>query len=632
MTEIPEHLLRRSRERRAALGRRGWRGRGGGAGRRVRRRRPAPRPAGEAGRPGRPRPTWPWPAGPAGGRRRPGGGGGAQLHRPAEGTTQDQDPALGHARPGGHPAVGLPLPGRVRQPSEGHGVDRPRRDRRPGVPLGRLRRLPRRQRRGRRRPRAPRRPGRARPSPTSPTRSAGSRPARRRSPARSTATPDPAGWPARSGHGRDAGVRHDPDRGPDRGCRLLRAHQVRSGPRLPSGPATLAGGRVPASRRVDVLVVGGRTLRGGLRLLAGRAPATTCVLVERKHYPREKTCGDGLTPRSVRQLEDMGLGRGAGSRRPPLRRAAVARPSAARSSCAGPSHPSFPTTATSSPARTSTHLVAAPGRRRPAPTVLGGHRGGRPRSSRAGLVRGAWSVQGRPATAARRARSGPATSSSPTGPTPASAGRSAPAATGPTRWAWPSGATATSPRHDEPWIESWLDIRDKAGNVLPGYGWIFPVGDGRVNVGIGLLSTFNQWKAVNTTHLLQSFVDYAPPSWEHPARDGLRPADRRPAPDGPVGRAPRRARPSWSSATPAAPSTRSTARASPTPTRPGASPPTRWTWRSPPATAWPCGPTSSRLEDEYGLYYKVARAFVRIIGRPELMKVAGVAPACAAAA
>src|SRR5256714_8810003 len=70
-----------------------------------------------------------------------------------------------------------------------------------------------------------------------------------------------------------------------------------------------------------------------------------------------------------------------------------------------------------------------------------------------------------------------------------------------------------SPRHDEPWIESHLDIRDKAGNVLPGYGWIFPVGDGRVNVGIGLLSTFNQWKAVNTTHLMEAFVDYAPSSW-----------------------------------------------------------------------------------------------------------------------
>lgn len=32
------------------------------------------------------------------------------------------------------------------------------------------------------------------------------------------------------------------------------------------------------------------------------------TVVERKHFPREKTCGDGLTPRAVKQLDDMGLG------------------------------------------------------------------------------------------------------------------------------------------------------------------------------------------------------------------------------------------------------------------------------------------------------------------------------------
>jgi len=76
--------------------------------------------------------------------------------------------------------------------------------------------------------------------------------------------------------------------------------------------------------------------------------------------------------------------------------------------------------------------------------------------------------------------------------------------------AWPQGMAIrgyfTSDRHDEPWIESHLDVRDKDGNVLPGYGWIFPVGDGRVNVGIGLLSTFSQWKEVNTTKLMEGFV------------------------------------------------------------------------------------------------------------------------------
>src|SRR4029077_3849186 len=32
------------------------------------------------------------------------------------------------------------------------------------------------------------------------------------------------------------------------------------------------------------------------------------LVVERKRFPREKTCGDGLTPRAVKQLVDMGLG------------------------------------------------------------------------------------------------------------------------------------------------------------------------------------------------------------------------------------------------------------------------------------------------------------------------------------
>ncbi len=71
----------------------------------------------------------------------------------------------------------------------------------------------------------------------------------------------------------------------------------------------------------------------------------------------------------------------------------------------------------------------------------------------------------------------------------------------------------TSPFHDEPWIESHLDIRDRDGKHLPGYGWIFPVGDGTVNVGVGLLSTFQGWKNVNTTHLMEAFCETAPARW-----------------------------------------------------------------------------------------------------------------------
>jgi geranylgeranyl reductase family protein len=84
----------------------------------------------------------------------------------------------------------------------------------------------------------------------------------------------------------------------------------------------------------------------------------------------------------------------------------------------------------------------------------------------------------------------------------------------------------TSERHDDPFIESHLDIRDAEGDVVPGYGWIFPMGDGRVNVGVGLLSTDQRWKGMNTSHLMDTFVGYAPESW------GLRPETSLGAPTG----------------------------------------------------------------------------------------------------
>jgi flavin-dependent dehydrogenase len=177
----------------------------------------------------------------------------------------------------------------------------------------------------------------------------------------------------------------------------------------------------------------------------------------------------------------------------------------------------------------------------------------------------------------------------------------------------------TSPRADEPWIESWLDIRDKANNVLPGYGWIFPVGDGRVNVGIGLLSTFNQWKAVNTTHLMESFVQYAPASWD------LRPETCCGPPTG--GRLPMglsvgpHAGPNYLVVGDAGGSINpfngeGIAYAYET-GRLAASAVNQALVRG---DGMALASYPAQLEEAYGLYYKVARAFVKIIGRPELMR------------
>lgn len=75
--------------------------------------------------------------------------------------------------------------------------------------------------------------------------------------------------------------------------------------------------------------------------------------------------------------------------------------------------------------------------------------------------------------------------------------------------------------HDE-YIESHLDIR-RGDDILPGYGWVFPVGDGTVNVGVGLLSTFGEWRSVNTTDLMRAFIEQAGPLWGFTASDSCGP-------------------------------------------------------------------------------------------------------------
>src|SRR3954468_10899584 len=56
----------------------------------------------------------------------------------------------------------------------------------------------------------------------------------------------------------------------------------------------------------DVLVVGGGPAGASAAFWLAEA-GHDVVVVEKKRFPREKTCGDGLTPRAVKQLTDMGL-------------------------------------------------------------------------------------------------------------------------------------------------------------------------------------------------------------------------------------------------------------------------------------------------------------------------------------
>jgi geranylgeranyl reductase family protein len=71
-----------------------------------------------------------------------------------------------------------------------------------------------------------------------------------------------------------------------------------------------------------------------------------------------------------------------------------------------------------------------------------------------------------------------------------------------------------TPRHAEPWIESVFALADRAGSQLPGYGWVFPVGDGTANVGVGLLSHHYGNEAISLEHLFEQWAQQIPEHWE----------------------------------------------------------------------------------------------------------------------
>jgi len=70
----------------------------------------------------------------------------------------------------------------------------------------------------------------------------------------------------------------------------------------------------------------------------------------------------------------------------------------------------------------------------------------------------------------------------------------------------------TSPRHDDDYLESWLELWDGT-RLLPGYGWIFGVGDGTSNVGLGLLNTSAAFQHTDYRALLLRWLAGMPSEW-----------------------------------------------------------------------------------------------------------------------
>ncbi|MFD5692790.1 geranylgeranyl reductase family protein [Streptomyces rubiginosohelvolus] len=281
----------------------------------------------------------------------------------------------------------------------------------------------------------------------------------------------------------------------------------------PTDPAMTDTDAREASRTdtdAQVIVVGAGPAGSSAAYHLARA-GVDVILLEKARFPREKVCGDGLTPRAVHQLIRMGVditapgwtrSRGmrwvAGKHRVHIEWPALGR------------YPDFGLSRSRHDfddilAR---HAVVAGAR------LYSGWKAERPLTDRAGRVTGV-----------------AASSDSPDVPEPvdfrapvviAADGASARLALALGLERDPRRQIATAARRyyrspersREEYLELWADLRfPDGGPYLPGYGWIFPMGDGRVNVGLGALPHRRHGKA-DLRATLDQWLARTPQEWE----------------------------------------------------------------------------------------------------------------------
>jgi len=365
------------------------------------------------------------------------------------------------------------------------------------------------------------------------------------------------------------------------------------------------------TRETDVLVIGA----GPAGAAAGYWCATRgldTVMLEKKHFPREKTCGDGLTPRAVKQLGDMGLAE-------PL--AQFHRYEGLRATAHGkalelhwPSHPTYPQHGYVVRRRELDQMVAFNAEKAGA-TLLQGHEATTPILDGGRLVGAVVVDKDTETTFEIRAKYVVIADGA-----NSRFGRAL--GTARTR-EWPYGTAIRtyweSPRHAEPWIESALDVKDRNGKSMPGYGWIFPVGDGTINIGVGLLSTFKDFTKVNTTELLNSYAHMVADSW------GINP-------DAPQGKATSGKIPMGGSVGPKVGQGYVVVGDAAGSVNPFNGEGIDYAYETSRMAAEvlheaitlndprALGRYQQMLDDEYGQYFKVARLFAKVIGRPVLMR------------
>lgn len=75
-------------------------------------------------------------------------------------------------------------------------------------------------------------------------------------------------------------------------------------------------------------------------------------------------------------------------------------------------------------------------------------------------------------------------------------------------------------RPDSDTLDIYLTTRFH-GDQLPGYGWVFPLGGGRANIGLGYVNSYKHWHQINSTQFLEQFMATLPTEWNLPSIEAL---------------------------------------------------------------------------------------------------------------
>ena len=263
---------------------------------------------------------------------------------------------------------------------------------------------------------------------------------------------------------------------------------------------------------MDAIVVGAGPAGSAVATHLARA-GLDVLLLEKSAFPREKVCGDGLTPRGVKQLIDLGIDTSPQAGWLHNRGLRVLG-GGVTLELSWPELASFPPYGVVRPRRDFDHLLVKHAQRAGArlqehttvTEVITDERTGRvcgvhartgperrPVSYRAPLTVACDGVSARVALSAGIGK----------------------------RDDRPMGVAVRryyrSPRAHDDFLESHLELWDRSDpnspRLLPGYGWVFGMGDGTSNVGLGILSTSSAYGRTDYRALLRSWLDGTPPEW-----------------------------------------------------------------------------------------------------------------------